>query len=145
MLDDLQRLRETPRLVELLAHYAALAEQDRTIWQKRLSSMDGVDAKELSRLHGELLAFEWLEVNSSRTSPAAGGVSPGIYRITSQGIRDLGQVQGVERLDEPEPPREPKRSFKRKRKAVEASGAVEGSSPASTTMPSLASCVALPQ
>jgi hypothetical protein len=143
MLDELPRLRDTPRLVELLTHYATLAEQDRTTWQKRLSAMDGVDAKELSRLHGELIAFDWIEVSSSRTPPVAGVASPGIYRITSQGIRDLGQLQGVERLDLPEPPREPKRSFKKK-KAVEASGAAEASPPVAT-MPSLASCEALPQ
>ena len=101
MFDDLQRLRETPRLIDLLTHYGMLGKHDRSIWQKRLNEMEGVDPKELSRLHGELIAFDWIEQNPSRTV-AAGSVPVGIYRITAQGVRDLCQVQGVEHVEKPE-------------------------------------------
>jgi hypothetical protein len=37
MLEDIERLRENPRLVELLVHYAALGMPDRSIWKKRLN------------------------------------------------------------------------------------------------------------
>jgi hypothetical protein len=119
MLDDIERLRHDPRLVELLAHYAGLGAPDRSIWQKRLNTMEGIDAKELSRLHGELIAFDCIEQNPSRTT----GSVAGIYRITSQGVRDLCQIRGEEcpeRLDTPEisKPKFPRKK-KQKSDAVE--------------------------
>ena len=79
--------RQTPRLVELLAHYAALRTPDRSIWQKRLSEMEGIDPKELSRIHEELIAFDWIEQNPSRASASPGIVLAGIY---------LGPVQVIQ-------------------------------------------------
>ena len=133
MLDELDRLRENPRLVELLAHYAALGMPDRSIWQKRLSEMDGIDSKELSGLHGELIAFDWIEQNASRTSTAPGSVQAGVYRITSHGVRDLCQVQGVEVTEGPEEPEKAKPRFpsrKKKQKSAEAERADGASVPA---------------
>src|SRR6476660_6732607 len=95
MLDDFQRLRENSRLLELLAHYANLGKQDRSVWQQRLMDMEGIEPNELSRLHGELIAFDWIEQNSGRDS-TTGGILASLYRITSQGVRDLCQVQGLE-------------------------------------------------
>ena len=118
--DELDRLRQDPRLVELLAHYASLGTPDRSVWQKRLSEMDGIDAKELSRLHGELIAFDWIELSPSRTSTVPGSVQAGVYRITSHGVRDLGQLQGVEVTERPEEPEKAKPKFPRKKKAAEA-------------------------
>jgi hypothetical protein len=122
MLDDIERLRENPRLIELLAHYAALGTPDRSIWQKRVSEMEGIDSKELSRLHGELIAFDWIEQNPSRASASPGIALSGIYRITSHGVRDLCQLQGVESAERPEEPHRQKSAFpsrKRKQKTAE--------------------------
>src|SRR4051794_5610682 len=122
MLDELDRLRENPCLVDLLAHYAALGKPDRSIWQKRLNEMDGIEQKEMSRLHGELIAFDWIELNPSRASASLGTAPAGVYRITAHGVRDLCQLQGVESTDPPEEPHRPKSTFpsrKRKQKAAE--------------------------
>ena len=121
MLDDLQRLRENPRLVELLDHYADLGKKDRSVWQQRLMEMEGIEPKELSRLHGELIAFDWIDQNTSTTS---GSVLSGLYRITSHGIRDLCQIQGVVCPDRPEilekaSPKFPPRKRNPKAEAVE--------------------------
>ena len=70
MFDDGQRLRENPLLFELLSHYAKLGSADRHIWQDRLMQMgDAVEPKELSRFHGELIAFEWIEQIRRITTP----------------------------------------------------------------------------
>ena len=135
MLDELDRLRDNPRLVELLAHYAALGSPDRSIWQKRLSEMEGIDSKELSRLHGELIAFDWIEQNPSRAS-VPGTALAGVYRITSHGVRDLCQLQGVEVAERPEEPEQTKPRFpsrKKKRKSAEAEKPECTSLPATTT------------
>jgi hypothetical protein len=151
MLDELDRLRENPRLVELLAHYAALGTPDRLIWQKRLNEMEGIDSKELSRLHGELIAFDWVEQNPSRASSVLGTALAGVYRITSHGIRDLCQIQGVaapEASEEPEKakPKFPSRKRKQKVEAVESkegpafvSSATDAVSPLMATASSLSS------
>jgi hypothetical protein len=125
MLDELDRLRENPRLVELLAHYAALGTADRSMWQKRLSEMEGIDPKELSRLHGELIAFDWVEQNPSRASSVPGTALAGVYRITSHGIRDLCQIQGVERPEHSEVPEVPKPKFPSRKRNQKKSEAVE--------------------
>jgi hypothetical protein len=131
--DDLERLRQDPRAIELLAYYAALGTPDRSVWQKRLGTMEGIDAKELSRLHGELIAFDWIEQNPSRNSAAPGSVQAGVYRITSHGVRDLCQVQGVEVTEGPEEPEKAKPRFpsrKKKQKSAEAERADGASVPA---------------
>jgi hypothetical protein len=131
--DELDRLRQDPRLVELLAHYAALGAPDRSIWQKPLSAVEGIDAKELSRLHGELIAFDWIEQNPSQTSTVPGTAPAGVYRITSHGVRDLCQAQGVEVTERPEEPAKAKPRFpsrKKKQKSAEAERADGASVPA---------------
>jgi hypothetical protein len=99
-----------------------LGKPDRSIWQKRLNEMAGIDPKELSRLHGELIAFDWIEQNPTRTI-SVGSIPAGIYRITAQGVRDLCQVPGVEHAEKPETPdrvRPVVRSRKRKQKSADA-------------------------
>jgi hypothetical protein len=70
MLDESQRLRENPHLLSLLSHYAQQGTEDRATWRDRLMQMEGVETKQLSALHGELIAFEWIEQKRGKPSPA---------------------------------------------------------------------------
>src|ERR1700733_547358 len=65
-----------------LAHYARLGEASLENWQDRLMQMDGVTAAELSKLHGELIAFGWIEQNTGQVSTLKPGAVPSCYRIT---------------------------------------------------------------
>src|SRR5258707_11200012 len=94
--DDLDRLRNSQHLLVLLCHYADLGREDRSIWQPRLKEIDGLDPSQMSKLHGELLGFEWIELNT--------GHVPTSYRITLSGARAVRQLQGVENpVEIPEP------------------------------------------
>jgi hypothetical protein len=88
MFDELERLRDSKALFELLTHYAELGAADRQVWQDRLVEMEGLEPRALVKLHGELLAYGWLEQNT--------GVTPSGYRITTGGIRALKQVRSQE-------------------------------------------------
>ena len=96
MLDDVQRLRDNPRLFELLSHYAKLGAADRHIWQDRMMHIDGVETNELSRLHGELILSDLIEQNTGQVTPVKDGVVTACYRITLNGLRDVQRIQGVE-------------------------------------------------
>lgn len=85
MLDELEDLRNHTPLAVLFSHYAKLAAIDRERWQARLMQLEGVKTAELSKLHGGLLAFGWLEQNT--------GQLPCCYRLTSTGLRAWRQVQ----------------------------------------------------
>ena len=89
MFDESQRLRENSHLLALLSHYAQQGTEDRATWRSRLMEMDGVEPKQLSILHGELIAFDWIEQNTGQTLSSC-------YRITLHGLREYGRVQGVE-------------------------------------------------
>jgi hypothetical protein len=97
MIDELDRLRTNVHLHQLLQHYAQLGAADRTIWQDRVMHMEGVGPRDLGRLHGELIAFGWIEQNTGVTSVLQPGVVAGCYRITSQGLRAL-KVTKLEQL-----------------------------------------------
>jgi hypothetical protein len=47
MLDDIQRLRSSPNLLQLVSHYANLGSENREAWQNRLMQMDSVEPSEL--------------------------------------------------------------------------------------------------
>jgi hypothetical protein len=93
MFDDLDRLRAHENLLELLKHYAALGEADREAWQDRVMVRESVDPEELVRLHGELLAFEWIEQNTGILIDPRDGVLPQCYRVTTAGLRALKRVR----------------------------------------------------
>ena len=102
MFDEMERLREVKELAALLAHYAERAALDRLVWQDRVQEMDGVAARDLVKLHGELIAYGWLEQNTGATPAGArsgdrapAGVAPACYRSTPAGLRALKQVQMV--------------------------------------------------
>jgi hypothetical protein len=96
MSDELERLRDTPELFSLLGHYAGLVGPDRQAWHDRRMDLDGCEPRQLTRLHGELLAYGWLEQNTGVVSAPRKGEAPGCYRVTRAGIKALEQV----RLDE---------------------------------------------
>jgi hypothetical protein len=95
MFDELERLCEGKELFGLLSHYAGLAVADREAWQDRLAEMAGVGPRELVRLHGELLAYGWLEQNTGVTPAPLRGTAPQCYRITRAGLRALEQVHAA--------------------------------------------------
>lgn len=51
------------RLTSLLGHYVRGNEQNREMWQNRVMEVPGIRPEELVRLHGRLLASEWIEQN----------------------------------------------------------------------------------
>jgi hypothetical protein len=123
MFDDLERLRTNTALHELLVHYAILAENAPDTWQDRLMSLDGVDTRELARLHGELIACDWIEQNTGQCGTVKPGIVPGCYRVTAAGLRAIRKVRPGEPQEEPEElvvvgaePEPPWRSRKRPRK-----------------------------
>lgn len=87
MLDALEQLRENERLFRLLDHYAQFGGADPEAWQDRLMNLDGVDAKGLVQLHGQLLAEGWVEQNTGYTPELKYEEVPLCYRTTVLGRR----------------------------------------------------------
>jgi hypothetical protein len=119
MFDFSVRLRENARLLALLTHYAQLASEDRTIWLTRLMQMDGIDSKELTSLHGELIALNGIEPNAGVAKAAEDGMFSACYRITLEGLRQYRRIRGIEIVEEtPESaePVQPKVPRKKRRK-----------------------------
>jgi hypothetical protein len=100
MFDELQCLRESPALRRLLHHYSRLGAADRETWQDRLMELDGVTPKDLVQLHGQLLAFSWIEQNTGVTPALRQGAVPGCYRVTSLGQRALRRAEVAPEADE---------------------------------------------
>jgi hypothetical protein len=96
MFNELARLRDTPSLFDLLSHYAALGAPDRQVWQDRRMQQDGCDAREMTRLYGELIAHGWMEQNTGLTPVLRKREAPACYRITTAGLRALKQVKAGE-------------------------------------------------
>lgn len=86
MFDDLDRLRDSPALLRLLSHYADAGREDRQTWRDRVMSLDGCDRRELTRLHGELLAFGWVELNAGTVTAKRDAVE-NAYRVTAAGMK----------------------------------------------------------
>lgn len=121
MFDDTQRLRDNPHLAKLLSHYALLGANERASWQDRLMQMEGIDPKELSHLHGELIAFGWIEQNTGQAVLLPNGVISACYRITLQGLRDSCQPPDVEHQAQcPDPPETKVPRFPRKKTTSDA-------------------------
>ena len=93
MFDELERLRDESDLSALLTHYAELAGQDRQAWHDRRMTIDGRDARQVSRLHGELIAYGWLEQNTGVVDAPRPDAVPGCYRVTREGLRALKEMQ----------------------------------------------------
>jgi hypothetical protein len=85
MFDELERLGVDEHLFALLAHYATAGAADREKWQDRVPRMDRLPPEDLVRLHGELLAYDWVEQNT--------GLLPPCYRVTVAGLRAYKEAQ----------------------------------------------------
>ena len=93
MFDELIRLRESEALLRVLGHYARAGAADREAWQDRLMPGEDLPARELVKLHGELIAYGWVEQNTGAAAPAPSpGTAPGCYRVTPAGVRALKQL-----------------------------------------------------
>ena len=88
MTDELELLCQDERLGRLLGHYAEAGAADRAAWLDRVRGLDDVDAAELTRLHGRLLAAAWIEQNTGYAAPAPGVVRQ-CYRATPAGRQAL--------------------------------------------------------
>jgi hypothetical protein len=115
MLDEMQRLSESESMRRLLDHYATKGIDDRMTWQDRLMELESVTAGELTRLHGELLAAEWVEMNVGFTSGKCPGGVAACYRITVAGLRAWKRTQGGFYLEDDE--EEVKPALERSRRA----------------------------
>ena len=117
MHDDLDRLRTKSNLLLLLTHYADVGASSRETWQDRMMAMEGVESPELSKLHGELIAFNWIEQNTGNFSVLRAGAVPGCYRVTTAGLRAVQQIQAPDAVVELEIVEEKPvlKKFKRKR------------------------------
>lgn len=93
MFDEMERLAGHPPLLELLADYVERAAPDRQVWQDRRMELDGCSARDLSRLHGELIAYGWLEQNTGTLVASTTHPVPASYRVTPAGIRALKEVR----------------------------------------------------
>ncbi len=117
MLDFPKRLRENAQLLALLSHYAQLVAEDRTLWQDRLMEMEGADSKLLTALHGELIAFDWIEQNTGHALGKPDGTVSCCYRVTQNGLWEFRRIHGIEAVEEPADANEkPKLRIPRKKK-----------------------------
>jgi hypothetical protein len=89
MFDELERLGDVPDLLKLLTHYAQVGAAERETWQDRLLALEDVPTGELVKLHGELLAYSWIEQNTGSTPILKPGAVACCYRITVAGQRAL--------------------------------------------------------
>ena len=103
MFDDLDRLRGNAKLHRLLDHYAQPVLENQEAWQDRLMSLDGAEPAPMVKLHGDLLAFGWIEQNSGFTINQPDGVAA-CYRITIAGQKALKKLMR-QKKDENEPDR----------------------------------------
>jgi hypothetical protein len=102
MSEELQHLREDSGLAALLTHYAEKGADDREAWHDRVMEWDGSHADALVRLHGCLLAYDWIEQNTGATPAARPGAVPQCYRATAAGRRALARARLRPDADEAE-------------------------------------------
>jgi hypothetical protein len=92
MFDDMEQLQRESGLFNLLTHYAEAA-VDREAWQDRVMQLEGVAGDALVKLHGRLLACEWIEQNTGSTAVLRRGSVPACYRVTTAGLRAWKQAR----------------------------------------------------
>ncbi len=100
--DGLEVLSSNRHLLCLLEHYANLGGADRQAWQDRLMTMEGVECSKLAKLHGQLIAFAWIEQNTGNTPVLRAGFVPACYRATSAGINAVLHVRRTAAVDDSE-------------------------------------------
>lgn len=79
--------------------------------------MDGAEPKDLTALHGELIAFDWIEQNTGHVSVRPDGALAVCYRVTQNGLREFRRICGLEAVEEqPEVVEKPQSKFPRRKK-----------------------------
>jgi hypothetical protein len=119
MFDFSVSLRENAHLLALLSHYAQEVAEDQMTWQARLMQMDGIDSKQLTSLHGDLIAFNGIEPNTGQAIFGQDGTPSACYRITHCGLQEYRRIYGIEIVEEisnATEPSHPKVLRKRKKK-----------------------------
>jgi hypothetical protein len=96
MIEDMEHLSTGCSQYGLLCRYRDAAAGDRQAWLDRVQELGGVTGRDLVRLHGELLAYGWLEQNTGATPAGTGGGAPACYRVTPAGMRALRQARDAE-------------------------------------------------
>lgn len=99
MYNELERLRDNAPLQLLLGHYAEVGVGAPGEWQDRVMDLPGVEPRQLSRLHGELIAHDWVEQDAYRAA-AAGELVRTRYRVTEKGLQASKQVLCDQRGDD---------------------------------------------
>ena len=102
MFDEMHLLENGKELQRLLTHYGDLGKADRQVWQDRLMELDGAVPGELAALHGELMAYGWLEQNTGialTSSPVPAVAAAACYRITPAGVRALKELRTARELE----------------------------------------------
>ena len=100
MFDELDRLRESEALLRVLGHYARAGAADREAWQDRLMPGEDLPARELVKLHGELIAYGWIEQNTGSTPVLKPGQVACCYRITTAGQRAIRWARTEDVVDD---------------------------------------------
>jgi hypothetical protein len=103
VLDEMGLLRNDEALQRLLGHYAEVGAAQPEAWQDRVMQLDGMDSQGLTRLHGLLIAFGWVDQNTGQTPVIKSGVVACCYRATRDGLRALKQARGPRAIDETDP------------------------------------------
>ncbi len=85
MFDFLERLQNSPKLLQLFNHYATLGKTDPQAWHPRLMVMEGDESVDMAKLHGELIAYDFVDQNT--------GNLPCCYRLTRAGQKALRQIE----------------------------------------------------
>ena len=89
MNDDAGPADRDERIFGLLDHYRHVGGDDREKWVDRVMEWPDSTAKDLTRLHGTLLAAAWVEMNLAPSGrPSAGRVTE-CYRLTAAGRQAL--------------------------------------------------------
>lgn len=116
MFEELDRLRGDDRLAQLLAHYAEAGKVDRHTWRDRVMEMPGVEPREVSGLHGVLIAFDWIEQNTGHGSNAGEPIGARCYRVTLHGLRTIARLTGSEYVEAPQTAKEDTVAPRRKKR-----------------------------
>jgi hypothetical protein len=86
------RLRDHRALRELLAFYVSVSERHKTVeWHDRLMELAGISEAELTALHGELIAWGWLDCRIGHDSFSQPGKLSRCYKATREGAKLLRQ------------------------------------------------------
>lgn len=93
LFDEMDRLAESRPLFDLLVHYALRGCDDREVWQDRVAEMHGIEPRHLIKMHGELIAYGWIEQNTGMTPVLKLGLAPRCYRVTPAGLKAWKQAK----------------------------------------------------